>query len=53
MTWLGYLLAVKIPGITKHIDKLIILIIFLSLLPGMIGWLRSWLASRQNAKAAQ
>jgi membrane-associated protein len=52
MTWLGYLLAVKIPGITKHIDKLIILIIFLSLLPGMIGWLRSWLASRQNAKAA-
>ncbi len=50
MTWLGYGLAVKFPGITKHIDKLIILIIFLSLLPGIIGYLRAWW---QNRRAAQ
>jgi membrane-associated protein len=53
MTWLGYGLATKFPQITKHIDKLIIVIIFVSLLPGLIGWLRSWLATRQNAKTAQ
>ncbi len=41
MTGLGYVLASNFPAITKHIDKLIILIIFLSLLPGIIGWLRS------------
>jgi membrane-associated protein len=52
MTWLGYGLAVRFPGITKHIDKLIILIIFLSLLPGMIGWFRSWLQSRRDAQRA-
>jgi membrane-associated protein len=52
MTWLGYVLATTFPDITKHIDKLIIVIIFLSLLPAMIGWLRGWLANRQNAKAA-
>ena len=50
MTWLGYGLAVRFPGITKHIDKLIILIIFVSLLPGMIGWFRSWLQSRRDAR---
>jgi membrane-associated protein len=49
MTWLGYGLAVRFPGITKHIDKLIILIIFLSLLPAMIGYLRSWMQNRRAA----
>ena len=48
MTWLGYGLAVRFPQITKHIDKLIILIIVLSLVPGTIGWLRSWLQSRRE-----
>ncbi len=41
MTWLGYGLAKARPQITKEIDKLIIIIIFISLLPGIIGWLRS------------
>ena len=53
MTWLGYGLAARFPGITKHIDKLIILIIFLSLLPAMIGWFRSWLQSRREARGPQ
>lgn len=37
----GYLLGSKVPGIEKHIDKIIILVIFLSILPGIIAWLRS------------
>ncbi len=41
MVLLGYSLASLWPGVTQQIDKLIILIIFLSLLPGMIGWVRS------------
>jgi membrane-associated protein len=51
MTGTGYILASVWPGVTKQIDKLIVVIIFLSLLPGMIGWLRSWLKNR-NAQAA-
>ena len=41
MTLLGYGLAAAWPDVTKHVEKLIIIIIFLSLLPGMIGYLRS------------
>jgi membrane-associated protein len=40
MSGLGYGLASVWPGITKQIDKLIIVIIFLSLLPAIIGWLK-------------
>jgi membrane-associated protein len=47
MTGLGYTLAVQFPAITKHIDKLIILIIFLSLLPGIIGWLNAKMKARK------
>jgi membrane-associated protein len=38
MTMLGYTLGKVYPPITKQIDKLIIVIIFVSLLPGMISW---------------
>ena len=55
MSWLGYGIAAWAArrgiDITKRIDKLIILIIFLSLLPGMIGWARNWLKNR-NAETA-
>jgi membrane-associated protein len=50
MSLLGYGLASVWPDVTKHIEKLIILIIFLSLLPGFIGYLRSRLSTR-NAQA--
>jgi membrane-associated protein len=49
MSLLGYGLASVWPDITKHIDKLIIVIIFVSLLPAIIGWLRSRLAARHAA----
>ena len=52
MNGLGYALATRFPQITKHIDKLIILIIALSLVPGTISWLREYLrAKNEKAKA--
>jgi membrane-associated protein len=51
MTLLGFGLASVYPTITKHIDKLIIVIIFVSLLPAMIGWLRNRVAKRDAAPA--
>ena len=47
MTMLGYLLGSVYPPITKHIDKVIIVIIFVSLLPGMI----SYLANRKKTSS--
>jgi membrane-associated protein len=37
----GYLLGNVIPGIDKNIDRVIIAVIAVSLLPALIGWLRS------------
>jgi membrane-associated protein len=48
MTLTGYGLATAWPEVTKHIEKLIIVIIFLSLLPAMIGGLRGYLAKRKE-----
>lgn len=41
MLMTGYLLGRVVPGIADHIDKIIILVIFLSILPGIIAWWRS------------
>lgn len=41
MLMIGYLLGSRVPGIEKHIDKVIIVVIFLSILPGIIAWLKS------------
>lgn len=41
MLLLGYFLGRYIPGIDRHVEKVIILVIILSLLPGIIGWLRA------------
>lgn len=51
MSCIGYGLASVWPDVTKHIEKLIILVIFLSLLPGMIAYLRSHLAKRNEKPA--
>jgi membrane-associated protein len=40
MLFTGYFLGRYIPGIDEHIDIVIVVVIFLSLLPGIIGWLR-------------
>jgi membrane-associated protein len=36
----GYLLGSKVPGIENHIEVVIIVVIFLSILPGIIGFLK-------------
>jgi membrane-associated protein len=40
MLFTGYFLGRYVPGIDQHIEKVILIVIFLSILPGIIGWLR-------------
>jgi membrane-associated protein len=39
--FIGYFLGHYIPGIDRHIEPVILTVVFLSLLPGIIGWLRA------------
>jgi membrane-associated protein len=41
MTLTGYLLGNIIPGIDKRIDVLVMVVVGISLLPALIGWLRT------------
>ncbi len=41
MLFIGYFLGRYIPGVDRHIELVIVIVIFLSLLPGLIGWLRT------------
>lgn len=41
MTLIGYFIGQVVPNIGKHIEKVIIVVVFLSILPGIIGYLRS------------
>ena len=47
MLFTGYFLGRWVPGIDRHIEKVILLVIFLSILPGIIGWLKSMRARRE------
>ena len=40
MLFIGYFLGRAVPGIENHITKVILVVIFLSLLPGIISWQR-------------
>jgi membrane-associated protein len=44
----GYFLGSQFPGVGKHLEKVILIVIFLSILPGIISWLRA----RKAAAAA-
>jgi membrane-associated protein len=48
MLFTGYFLGRWVPGIAQHLEKIILLVIFLSILPGIIGWWRE----RRKASAA-
>lgn len=48
MLFTGYFLGRYVPGIDRHIELVIIVVIFLSILPGIIGWWRE----RRRAVAA-
>jgi membrane-associated protein len=45
MLFIGYFLGRYIPGIDKHIESVILVVIAISLLPGVIGWYRARKAS--------
>jgi membrane-associated protein len=40
MLFIGYFLGRLIPGVDQHIEKVILIVIFVSLLPGIISWWR-------------
>jgi membrane-associated protein len=48
MTLIGYFLG-QIPGVREHIEVVIIVVVFLSILPGIIAALREW---RKGKRAA-
>ena len=48
MTLVGYFLGAQFPALGKHIEKVIIVVVFLSLLPGILGYLRE----RRGGRAA-
>ena len=41
MLCIGYFLGRYIPGVDQHIESVIIIVIAVSLMPGIIGWLRT------------
>lgn len=41
MLFIGYFLGRYIPGVDKHIELVILLVIFVSLLPGLVAWWRN------------
>ena len=49
MLFTGYFLGTYVPGIDKHIEILILVVVFVSILPGLISWYRE---RRKSAAAA-
>jgi membrane-associated protein len=47
MTFVGYFLG-QIPGVREHIEIVIIIVVFLSILPGIIAGGREWLKKRRE-----
>lgn len=52
MTMLGFLLGNVVPDIGKHIEKLIILVVLVSISPGLIAWWRARQAKPANGTTA-
>ncbi len=51
MTLIGYFIGQVVPDIGKHIEKVIIVVVFISILPGIIGWLRARNTPKPQAAA--
>jgi membrane-associated protein len=49
MLFIGYFLGRFVPGIEHHIEKVILVVIFLSILPGIIGALKERKAARAQS----
>ncbi len=50
MLFIGFFLGQLVPNIGQHIEKVIVVVVFLSLVPGIVEWLRS--RGRRKAAAA-
>jgi membrane-associated protein len=50
MTLTGYFLG-QIPGVREHIEIVIVVVIFLSILPGIIAFARAWMRRRRASGA--
>lgn len=48
MTLTGYYLVKLVPGIDKHIEKVIVVVVFLSLLPAIIKYLKHKFSSKKE-----
>jgi membrane-associated protein len=48
MTLIGYFLG-QIPGVKEHIEVVILVVVFLSILPGLIAFAKEWLRARREA----
>jgi membrane-associated protein len=48
MTVIGYAFGRSVPGIASHIEKLILVVVFLSLTPGIWAWVRARRGARRN-----
>lgn len=48
----GWILARTVPGVAKHVEKVILIVVFLSILPGIIAWLRDRKAKAAKAASA-
>jgi membrane-associated protein len=46
MLSVGYFLGQYVPGVARHIELVILAVIFLSILPGLITWWREWRTGR-------
>lgn len=47
----GWVLAKTVPGVARHVEKVILVVVFLSVLPGIIAWLRDRRAKANAASA--
>jgi membrane-associated protein len=48
MTLLGYVLGTRFPVLVRHIEKVIVVVVLLSITPGVVEWLK---ARRRRARA--
>jgi membrane-associated protein len=48
MTMIGYLLVTLFPATEKHIELVILIVVFVSILPAVIEWLRQRSASKKS-----
>jgi membrane-associated protein len=52
MTLIGYVLGSRFPLLVVHIEKVIVVVIFVSILPGLIEWFKAWRRGRAAPPAA-